>query len=255
MDQFTRWPEVIPLRDTTTETVIHGFLLGWVARFGVPSTITTDREGQCESTQWSRLMQMLGIHRIHTTAYHLSANGLVECMHCQLKTALRTHSPSVHWTDSLPFVLLGMRSSLKEDIQGTNAELVYGTSLRLPGEYFTTTHPDDIPDPTSYVSQLQSAMRQLRVTTPPWDNNQKLHISPDLHSSSHVFIRWDSVKKALQHQYDGPFAVVKCSDKCFTPTVHGRQTTVSIDRLKPAHIDVVLTAAACRTTCSGRHVR
>ena len=37
VDRFTRWPEAIPLMDTSTKTVAHAFLLGCVARFGVPT--------------------------------------------------------------------------------------------------------------------------------------------------------------------------------------------------------------------------
>ena len=40
VDRFTRWPEAIQLTNTSTETVAHGFLLGWIARFGVPVRIT-----------------------------------------------------------------------------------------------------------------------------------------------------------------------------------------------------------------------
>lgn len=39
--------------------------------------------------------------------------------------------------DALPLVLLGIRTALKEDIASTAAEMVYGTTLRLPGEFFT----------------------------------------------------------------------------------------------------------------------
>lgn len=40
------------------------------------------------------------------------------------------------WLEALPSVLLGLRTSYKEDIKATAADLVYGTSLRLPGEFF-----------------------------------------------------------------------------------------------------------------------
>ena len=42
VDHFTHWPEAIPIADITAETVGNAFVTGWVARFGVPSVITTD---------------------------------------------------------------------------------------------------------------------------------------------------------------------------------------------------------------------
>ena len=69
VDCFTCWPEVILLSDTSTETVAQAFLLGWIAQFGIPTTLTSDQGGQFESNVWNHLMQLLGIHCIHTTAY------------------------------------------------------------------------------------------------------------------------------------------------------------------------------------------
>ena len=64
VDRFTRWPEAIPIPDSTANMVAQAFISGWVFRFGVPSTNTTDRGQQFESTLWRHLMHLLNTHRI-----------------------------------------------------------------------------------------------------------------------------------------------------------------------------------------------
>jgi hypothetical protein len=98
-------------------------VFGWIARF--PSTITSDCGCQFESALWDQLTRLLGIQRIHTTAYHPITNGR---LHRQLKAALKTYPSAECWTESLPMVLLGIRTALKEDLHCTAAELVYGTT-------------------------------------------------------------------------------------------------------------------------------
>ena len=155
VDRFTRWPEAIPLTAITAEAVAQALLSGWIARFGVPSTIVTDRGRQFESKLWNTLMTLLGSKRARTTAYHPQSNGMVERFHRQLKAALKAQPNPSSWMDALPLVLLGIRTALKEDTSSTAAEMVYGTTLRLPGEFFTATllimYPSSKPTCSLYV--------------------------------------------------------------------------------------------------------
>nr|VZI38581.1 unnamed protein product [Spirometra erinaceieuropaei] len=133
INRFTRWPVAAPIPDISAETVARAFLTHWVSNFRVPATVTTDRGSQFESTLFRELTSLLGTKRIRTTAYHPQANGLVERFHRQLKTSLMAQPDPSRWSDHLPLVLLSLRSTLKADIGCTAADLVYGTSLRLPG--------------------------------------------------------------------------------------------------------------------------
>ena len=180
-------------------------------------------------------MTFLGSKRIRTTSYHPQANGMVERFHRQLKTALKTHPDS--WIDALPLVMLGVRTALKEDIHLTAAETVYGTTLRIPGAFFTSSTDHSLPDPINYVCKLKSLMQHLRPSIPRL-SPRKSYVSTDLSHCTHVFIRHDAVRKPLQPPYDGPYPVVQRKDKYFVIDINGRKDTVSLDRLKPAYLDL-----------------
>ena len=74
VDRLTRWPEAIPIVDIRTETVADAFFSGWIARYGTPATITTDRGAQFESKLWDNLCNQFGIIRNRTTSYHPQSN-------------------------------------------------------------------------------------------------------------------------------------------------------------------------------------
>ncbi|KAG8195664.1 hypothetical protein JTE90_003809 [Oedothorax gibbosus] len=76
-------------------------------------------------------MKFLGTEKNRTTAYNPASNGQVERFHRQLKQAIRCQATE-RWVEVLPSVLLGIRSCFKEDLGASSAELVYGTTLRLP---------------------------------------------------------------------------------------------------------------------------
>ena len=136
IDWFSYWPEAFPMPDITAETVALTFVNGWVAHFSVPETVTTDRGRQFESQLWRLLTQLLGCKHLRTTAYHLIANGIIERFHRQLKSSLRVQNNASHWMETLPLALLSIRTSLKGDLQASVAELLYDTTLCLPGEFF-----------------------------------------------------------------------------------------------------------------------
>ncbi|BHF71078.1 hypothetical protein SprV_0401413200 [Sparganum proliferum] len=153
-------------RPVVPNSVAHAFLEHWISHNGIPSTITTDRGQQFESRLFNNLTDLLGCSRIRTTAYHPSSNGLVERFHRQLKASLRAHDNPSHCSEHLPLVMLGIRTALKPDLECPAAELVYGTSLRILGDFFGYSQSSADLDPSDYVQRLRQAMTHLRATPP-----------------------------------------------------------------------------------------
>jgi len=232
VDRFTRWPEAVPLTEISTEAVLAAFMATWVARFGCPATVVTDRGAQFTSKAWRSTLELLGIQHRATTAYHPQANGMVERFHRQLKVGLATHHSD--WVDRLPFVLLGLRSAVKEDLAASPAQLTFGTTLRLPGDFFI--EQKNLLPPDQLRENLASHFDHLKALPPRQQQKQAIFIPKDLFTTTQVFVRVDAVKKSLQPPYDGPYQVIKRDDKYFTLLINGTPKTVSIDRLKPAFL-------------------
>ena len=118
VDRFSRWMEAVPLASITAEACATALLRHWVARYGVPATIVSDQGRQFTSGLWRELTTMLGTSHHRTTSYHPQSNGLVERLHCTLKERLMARAGSGgagpgSWMTHLPFVLLGLRSSVR----------------------------------------------------------------------------------------------------------------------------------------------
>ncbi|KAK2578225.1 hypothetical protein KPH14_009770 [Odynerus spinipes] len=128
-----------------------------------------------------------------------------------------------------------LRTSYKEDLNASPAEMLYGTELRVPGEFFIAT---DIPtDSQFFLEKFREHIRSVRPTPMAHHIKARPFILKDLHTCSHVFKRIDSVRKPLEPPYSGPHRVIKRVNDCvLVILVNGEEKTVSIDCLKPAYI-------------------
>ncbi|UYV71315.1 hypothetical protein LAZ67_8002606 [Cordylochernes scorpioides] len=225
-----------PISDKTAISVAKAFFRGWISRYGVPATITTDQGREFESHLFKDLTSLVGTNRIRTTAYNPAANGLVERLHRQIKAAIMASGNTINWIDALPLVLLGIRTSYKEDLKCTAAEMVFGTTLNLPADLLTNSEFKN-PDPSNFATQLKNYMSRIRPQPTRQTKQNNIFSHKDLDTCSHVFVRKDFVKRALSPPYEGPFPVVSRSSKTFTVKINDQNKVISVNRLKPAFIE------------------
>ncbi|XP_064486150.1 uncharacterized protein LOC135398695 [Ornithodoros turicata] len=146
------------------------------------------------------------------------------------------HENAVNWPTILPIVLLGIRATTKPDLGCCPAELVYGTTLLLPADFFVPSQAS-VTDPPTYVDKLRQIFEDVRPASPRTCPGRTPFEPQALSTATHVFVRRDAVRKALQPPYSGPHLVISRSSKHFTLNVNGKSDTVSIDRLKPAFVE------------------
>ncbi|XP_035205033.1 uncharacterized protein LOC118179987 [Stegodyphus dumicola] len=141
------------------------------------------------------------------------------------------------WSDMLPNYFVGFKSCYQEMVQTILvAQMVYGTNIRLPGEFFEKPNVHVEPDTFVYNLQQQMALVKLMKSADTCRSYQKVFVHRDLRTCTHVFVRVDRVKKPLEPAYDGPFPVAERHDKYYSVHIKGKDVNISIDRLKPAYL-------------------
>ncbi|XP_014777286.1 uncharacterized protein LOC106874169 [Octopus bimaculoides] len=192
-----------------------------MSHFGVPSRITTDCGRQFEACLFCELSRLLRVQHIHTTSYHPATNSIVERFHQQLKATICMAPDPHRWSKFLPIVLLECRSAVKEDLGYSSAELLYGTTLALPGQMLASVNLLNV-DPISYVTQLKSFFADLPPML-PHDQSISSAVPPDISTWSHVFVRNDTIKGPLTPPFTGPYRILKSTPKLFTVDIHGKK--------------------------------
>lgn len=241
VDRFSRWIEAIPLTNSTTSTVAHTLLHHWICRFGVPTTIITDRGPQFTSNLWHNIGLLLGWNHKPTTAYHPEANALVERTHRTIKDGIRAllNQHPTDWPETLPFVLFAMRTTTDEkDV--SPALLTFGSSVRFPSNVLHDTPRENLSFDDKEVLKRTienlARMRPRPISHHGGGVSHQEYIPPDLLQASHVLVRIDRTKTPLEPRWEGPFPVVRILRHTVIISRNGTNDAVAINRVKPAYV-------------------
>ena len=152
----------------------------------------------------------------------------------QLKTAIKSSSNVKKWSEQLPIVLLGIRSTIKEELKCTPTELVYGQTLRLPGDLIVKTNNVSTQD--EVLQSLRNHFDSVRSEVIHHSNSSKVFVPKDLFSCEYVFVKILR-PNGLECPYEGPYKVIERNTNTYKVQCNNIIKSYTIDRLKPAHIE------------------
>ena len=137
---------------------------------------------------------------------------------------------------SLPTIMLGLRTRIRRETDASPADLVFGKALRIPGDFSPFTGEE--PDVWGFYNDYREYMRQLRPVPVDHRGAIKPFVHKRVHTCTHVWMRAKPIKPTLSPSYVGPFKVMSRNfqNRTFDIQIDGAKKTVPMERLKPAFL-------------------
>jgi hypothetical protein len=184
---------------------------------------------------------------------------MVERLHRRLKDALLAHGATTTWAAELPWVLLGLRSTPRDDTNISPAQPLYGTPLVLPNQYLSINNEQT---KNEFIIQIDKILNNLPMTRHNTAADKELpeDLPRELWATDRVWARQGDHALPLSTLYDGPYTVLQRSLRLFWLQLGNREDNVSTSRLKPCTGGAAAPTAAppqCSRPCREppKHVR
>ena len=134
VDTFLGWVEAFPTTNKGAHTVAQILLTEIIPRFGLPSSLQSDKGPEFTSKVTQQLVQFIQIPWKFHIPYHPQSSGKAERKNRTLKETLTNLTLEVHldWTKLLPIVLR-VRALPRKLLGLSPFEVMYGRPMLPPG--------------------------------------------------------------------------------------------------------------------------
>ena len=163
-DHFTRYALAVVTKDQMAKTVAKVFYEHFIAVFGAPTKLLSDRGANFTSTLVEELCSTIGIQKCRTTAYHAQCNRQVEHFHQTLfcMIGMLSCEKKVQWEQHLPELLQAYNSTQLAVTSYSPHYLMFGRCPCLPVDYYflmvsACKHSCRVP---AYVMEVQRHFKE-----------------------------------------------------------------------------------------------
>ena len=137
-NHFTRYALAVVMKDQMAKMVVKVFYERFMAVFGAPAKLLSDRGANFTSALVEELCFAFGIQKCRTTAYHPQCNGQVEHFHQTLFCMIGklSHDKKAQWEQHLLELLQAYNSNRSVVTSYLPHYLMFGRHPRLPVDYY-----------------------------------------------------------------------------------------------------------------------
>ena len=256
-DYLTKWPEAVPVAETSAETVARAFVGTIVARHSVPRYLLSDRGTNFLSKVFLEICKLLGVVKVNTTAYHPQTDGLLERFHRTLFNTLSMYVDKGQrdWDQYLSLALFAYRCSPQASTGESPFYLLYGRDPVLPVDLAFVPPSKYMVDLDEYPLDLRHHLHQAwtraQFNIKNSQQQQKqfydkhYNVQPvDYKVGQQVRIYYPTTKPGQTHKLDqlwkGPYRIeeVKPPNVVVKSCTEPRKTPirVHVNRIKPQYI-------------------
>lgn len=243
IDNFSRFVVLVPLKHGTAIEVSKALMRYWIAIFGTPQSIHSDRGTEFENSLIKSLCELLGIKKTKSAPYFPTGNSMVERLFRTVKDLIyaTVQSSGRKWTEVLPLVERALRCTTQRTTNFSPFEIVFGRKMNvLIGHHWV----DKAFSPHEYIRDIQNVNKRINEYIGQKIKEQTNSMKPNVKPYSvgdHVMAKSYPIRKGMLFgRYSGPYVIVKCLGKWTYRLEHIRDKDDIIERnyyqLKPTKV-------------------
>ena len=213
--KFSKRVTLVPGTDKYTASQWAHALLErlWIADWGLPKVIISDRDRKFLSGFWAGLFEKLSVRLFYSTAYHLQSDGQSERTNQTVETMLRFFIATLQSPADWPKCLAKIQSMLNNSTSSTRKspnEICYGFTLNFTIDYASSL---DIDLPKSRIEAAEAL--DFAAITIKYHYDRK-HTAMFLAVGDWALLRLhrgysipSAPSRKLHQQFVGPFKVLE----------------------------------------------
>ena len=249
VDLFSRFVELVPLRDQCAETVSEAFIDGWVYRHGLPKILVTDQAHNMDGNVMTDLCDRMCIEKRRSSPYHPEGDGLAERCVQSAKQLLRCmlaerHMKKTDWPKVMKEASFALNRMQNSSTRLSPHEIMYGTKLNSPyPTLLSTVETEAYVEPKDWTEERNEKLARLHEQaqtrhSAAQEERKRLRERKTVPAAERNIRDGDSImlkneeRRGLDALYKGPYKVVASKGANVCIKIGNKSLWIHLNRCK-----------------------